>query len=222
MNLLASTPGAEVLAESSAAAAKQAAEAGLVYVSDSVAGITRKRRGESFSYSVPDGSAIADETMLQRVRRLAVPPAYTDVCICRNLRGHPPSTGRDARGRKQCRQHAPWSSVRGDGKFEHMDAFGSKLPRLRRTLRPDLKLRGCPREKVLAIVLSVMGETMVRVGNPEHARDNKSFGLTAPGARFITASPHLKRLHTRLATRNGETPWRPAMSAATTTTSPSP
>ncbi len=181
MNLHASTPAAELPSESSAAAAGQAAEAGLVYVSDSVAGITRKRRGESFNYFAADGSAITDETVLQRVRRLAVPPAYSDVWICRNPRGHLQATGRDARGHKQYRYHAQWSSVRGDGKFERIVAFGSTLPRLRRILRRDLKLRGYPREKVLAIVVSVMAETPMRVGKPEYARACKSFGLTPPG-----------------------------------------
>ncbi len=182
MTLHTSARIAESATGTSAASAEQAVEAGLVYVSDGVAGITRKRRrkrkDEGFDYVAPDGSAITNETMLHRVRALAVPPAYTDVWICRNPRGQLQATGRDARGRKQYRYHAQWSSVRGNGKFERIVAFCSKLPRLRRMLRRDLKLRGYPREKVLAIVVSVMAETLVRVGNTEYARDNKSFGLT--------------------------------------------
>lgn len=112
--------------------------------------------------------------------------------------------------------------MRGDGKFERIVAFGSKLPGPSGLLRRELKLRGYPREKVLTIVVSVMAETWMRVGNPEYARDHKALGLTTLVLRFSTFSLHLKRLHTRLATQNGETPWRPAMSAATTMTRPSP
>ncbi|MDQ3511877.1 MAG: hypothetical protein M3414_09420 [Pseudomonadota bacterium] len=123
MTLTASTRIADSATEACAASAGQAAEAGLVYVSNSVAGITRKRRGEGFDYFAPDSSAITNETVLQPVRGLAVPPAYTDVWICRNPRGHLQATGRDARGRKQYRYHAQWSSVRGDGKFERIVDF---------------------------------------------------------------------------------------------------
>jgi len=159
-------------------AALHAAEAGLVYVSDSVPGISRRRASKSFSYRAPDGSVVRDPETLARILALAIPPAYADVWICRNMRGHLQATGRDARGRKQYRYHAQWSEVRGDGKFERIVAFGQALPRLRRRLRSDLALRGYPRDKVLAIVVMVMAETLVRVGNSSYARDNKSFGLT--------------------------------------------
>jgi DNA topoisomerase IB len=161
-----------------AVAALHAAEAGLVYVSDSTPGIGRRRAGKSFSYRAPDGTSVRDPDTLQRIRSLAIPPAYTDVWICRNPRGHLQATGRDARGRKQYRYHPQWSAVRGDGKFERIVAFGEALPRLRRILRRDLGQRGYPRDKVLAIVVLVMAETLVRVGNTTYARDNKSFGLT--------------------------------------------
>ncbi len=161
-----------------AQAALHAAEAGLVYVSNSVPGISRRRAGKGFSYRAPDGKALLDASTLERIRSLAVPPAYQQVWICRNPRGHLQATGLDARGRKQYRYHPQWSVVRGDGKFERIVAFGKALPRLRRILRRDLALPGYPREKVLAIVVSVMAETLVRVGNASYARDNKSFGLT--------------------------------------------
>ncbi len=119
-----------------------------------------------------------DEATLQRIRALAIPPAYTEVWICRHARGHLQATGRDARRRKQYRYHAQWSAVRGDGKFDRIVAFGRALPKLRRRLQRDLALQGHPRDKVLAIVVSVMAETMMRVGNNGYARDNKSFGLT--------------------------------------------
>ena len=159
-------------------AAAQAIDAGLVYVSDSEPGISRRRSGKGFSYRAPDGSAVRDQATLQRIRALAIPPAYTEVWICRSARGHLQATGRDARKRKQYRYHAQWSAVRGDGKFDRIVAFGRALPKLRRALRRDLALAGYPREKVLAIVVSVMAETLMRVGNTGYARDNRSFGLT--------------------------------------------
>lgn len=165
-------------AAGSSEAAAQAIGAGLVYVSDSEPGISRRRSGKGFSYRAPDGSVVRDPATLQRIRALAIPPAYTEVWICRNARGHLQATGRDARKRKQYRYHAQWSAVRGDGKFDRIVAFGRALPKLRRTLRRDLALTGYPREKVLAIVVAVMAETLMRVGNTGYTRDNKSFGLT--------------------------------------------
>lgn len=159
-------------------AAAQATDAGLVYVSDSEPGISRRRSGKGFGYRGPDGSAVRDQATLQRIRALAIPPAYTEVWICRHARGHLQATGRDARKRKQYCYHAQWSAVRGDGKFDRIVAFGLALPKLRRRLRRDLALPGYPREKVLAVVVSVMAETLMRVGNNGYARDNKSFGLT--------------------------------------------
>lgn len=165
-------------AAGSSEAAAQATDAGLVYVSDEEPGISRRRVGKGFGYRAPDGSAVRDPAVLQRIRALAIPPAYTEVWICRHPRGHLQATGRDARRRKQYRYHAQWSAVRGDGKFDHIVAFGRALPKLRRRLRRDLALPGYPREKVLAIVVSVMAETLLRVGNDGYARDNGSFGLT--------------------------------------------
>jgi DNA topoisomerase I len=158
--------------------AAHAADAGLVYVSDADPGITRRRAGKGFAYRAPDGSAVRDAATLARIRALAIPPAYTDVWICRSARGHLQATGRDARRRKQYRYHAQWSATRGDGKFDRIVAFGKALPKLRRAVRRDLALAGHPRDKVLAIVVAVMADTLVRVGNTEYARDNKSFGLT--------------------------------------------
>ncbi|MGH8027657.1 MAG: DNA topoisomerase IB [Pseudoxanthomonas sp.] len=165
-------------AAGSGEAAAQAADAGLIYVSDSEPGIARRRSGKGFGYRTPDGSAVRDEATLQRIRALAIPPAYTEVWICRSARGHLQATGRDARKRKQYRYHAQWSAVRGDGKFDRIVAFGKALPKLRRRLRRDLALPGYPREKVMAIVVSVMAETLVRIGGDGYARDNKSYGLT--------------------------------------------
>jgi DNA topoisomerase-1 len=181
-----------------APAASQAAEAGLVYVSDADPGITRKRAGKGFSYRQPNGEPVRDAATLDRIRALAVPPAYTDVWICRNARGHLQATGRDARRRKQYRYHAQWSATRGDGKFDRIVAFGKALPKLRRAVRRDLALPGWPRAKVLALVVAVMAETLVRVGNEGYARENKSFGLTTlrnRHAEFVSGGR--ARLHFR-------------------------
>ncbi|MEO8367378.1 MAG: DNA topoisomerase IB [Pseudoxanthomonas sp.] len=150
----------------------------MVYVRDADPGISRRRSGTGFAYRQPNGEAVRDAGSLARIRALAIPPAYTDVWICRSARGHLQATGRDARKRKQYRYHAQWSATRGDGKFDRIVAFGKTLPKLRRALRRDLALPGWPRAKVLALVVAVMAETLVRVGNTGYARDNKSFGLT--------------------------------------------
>lgn len=159
--------------------------AGLVYVSDSEPGIARRRAGRGFGYRLPDGGKVGDAATLARIRALAIPPAYTQVWICLDPQGHLQATGRDARGRKQYRYHADWAQVRGDGKFERIVAFGKALPRLRRRLRSDLALPGFPRQKVLALVVALMADTLVRVGNSEYARSNRSYGLTTLRNRHL-------------------------------------
>ncbi len=169
-------------------AARMAAAAGLVYVTDDAPGIRRVRDGDGFRYELPDGTRIADADELARIARLAIPPAYDDVWVCRNPRGHLQATGHDARGRKQYRYHPDWRRHRDDAKFRRMVDFGNALPRLRRRLGKDLAQKGLPRDKVLAVVVSLLDATRVRVGNVEYARDNKSFGLTTlrnRHARFV-------------------------------------
>ena len=154
------------------------AAVGLVYVSDSDSGIRRVRRGERFAYLGTDGKTLRDARVLKRIASLAVPPAYERVWICAKDRGHLQATGYDVRGRKQYRYHAEWRTARDGAKFERMIAFGEALPRLRRRLSRDLALSGLPREKVLAVVVSLLDATRIRIGNAEYARDNESFGLT--------------------------------------------
>jgi DNA topoisomerase IB len=166
--------------------AQDAAQAGLVYVSDSQPGIRRLRRGKRFAYVGPDNRAVSDPAELRRIARLAIPPAYTQVWICRNPRGHIQATGRDARGRKQYRYHAQWRAARDGNKFERMGDFGAALPKLRRRLGRDLALPGLPREKVLAVVGRLLDTTRVRIGNAEYARDNNSFGLTTLRSRHVS------------------------------------
>jgi DNA topoisomerase-1 len=151
---------------------------GLRYVNDDEPGITRRRAGKSFSYQSPDGTRITDEDELRRIKSIAVPPAWTDVWICRSARGHIQATGRDARGRKQYRYHKLWSQTRDEAKFERTIAFARALPRLRRRVDKDLRRKRVPRDKVLAAVVRLLETTFVRVGNEEYARQNRSFGLT--------------------------------------------
>jgi DNA topoisomerase I len=155
---------------------------GLVYVSDAARGIRRVRVGKKkppkFQYVGPSGRRIRDARTLARIAKLAIPPAYEQVWICTNPRGHLQATGRDARGRKQYRYHPDWSSARDDHKHSRMLSFGQALRRLRAAVRRDLKLPGMPREKVLALIVRLLDTTQVRIGNEEYARSNGSFGLT--------------------------------------------
>jgi DNA topoisomerase I len=164
---------------------KAAEEAGLRYVSDEQPGYTRKRKGDSFQYFDTEGKLIRDETRLLRVRRLAIPPAYTNVWICPSPNGHIQATGRDDRGRKQYRYHERWRVERDQNKYDRMLVFGDALPKIRRRVRADLELSGLPRNKVLAAVVQLLERTFIRVGNEEYARDNKSFGLTTMRNRHV-------------------------------------
>jgi DNA topoisomerase I len=151
--------------------------AGLIYTTDDRAGIRRIKRGKSFAY-VEGGRPVRNKETLARIRSLVIPPAWTEVWICPNARGHLQATGRDARGRKQYRYHPKWRTVRDGTKYERMIAFGQALPQIRRRTDADLRRDGLPREKVLAAVVRLLEKTFIRVGNDEYARDNKSFGLT--------------------------------------------
>ena len=166
---------AETDPEAAAAAAKAA---GLRYVIDSMPGIRRRRTGRAFSYRDPQGRTIKDTAEIRRLRALAIPPAWTDVWICPHPRGHIQATGRDDRGRKQYRYHPEWRAVRDAHKFDRMLVFGRALPQIRARLDADMRRHGLPREKVLATVVRLLESTLIRVGNAEYARENKSFGLT--------------------------------------------
>lgn len=150
----------------------------LRYVTDRKPGIRRVQEGDGFAYLQPDGSSVTDEATLDRIRKLAIPPAYTDVWICRDPRGHLQAVGRDTRGRKQYRYHARWRETRDEAKYGRMLAFGKVLPAIRAQVGRDLGLAGLPRRKVLAAIVALLEKTMMRVGNEEYARTNDSFGLT--------------------------------------------
>src|SRR3954447_3454190 len=155
-----------------------AAEAGLRYVSDDQPGYSRKRKGDDFEFFDTQGKPIRDEQRVLRIKRLAIPPAWTDVWICPSPNGHIQATGRDARRRKQYRYHDRWREVRDDNKYEKMVLFGQALPKIRKRVDQDLSLPGLPRNKVLGTGVQLLERPFIRVGNEEYARDNKSFGLT--------------------------------------------
>lgn len=160
----------------------------LRYVTDRAPGISRELRGKEFVYRDASGTLIRDAGEIARIKSIAIPPAWTRVWICPDSRGHIQATGRDARKRKQYRYHPRWRSVRDETKFEHMLLFGKVLPTIRRRVDEDLAQPGLPREKVLAAVVRLMEMTLARVGNPEYARQNNSFGLTTLRNRHVRIS----------------------------------
>src|SRR5712692_2875326 len=165
--------------------AEAAEEAGLRYVNDIQPGYTRKASGDDFEYFDAEGKPIRDEQRLLRIKRLAIPPAWTDVWICPSANGHVQAIGRDARGRKQYRYHDRWREVRDENKYDRIVIFAEALPKIRRRVSKDLKLPGLSRNKVLATVVQLLERTFIRVGNEEYARDNKSFGLTTMQDRHV-------------------------------------
>ena len=170
--------GADGGAEPAADPRAAAKAARLHYVDGARPGITREKGEDGFVYRQPDGASVTDEKVIERIRKLAIPPAYTDVWICRDPRGHLQAVGRDARGRKQYRYHAEWRAIRDEAKYGKMLLFGQKLPEIRAHVQRDLGLPGLPRRKVLATVVALLEKTLMRVGNEEYTRTNKSFGLT--------------------------------------------
>jgi DNA topoisomerase-1 len=159
--------------------------AGLRYVHDDQPGITRQLRGKQFRYLDADGKAVADADILARIKALVIPPAWTDVWICKHALGHLQATGRDARGRKQYRYHARWRAHRDDAKYGRMLHFGKALPSIRVAVDAALRKPGLPREKVLATIVYLLEATLMRIGNEEYARENKSFGLTTLRGRHV-------------------------------------
>ena len=164
---------------------KDAVSAGLRYVSDDRPGIGRRRSGTGFSYVQPDGHRLADRAAIKRIRSLAIPPAWQEVWICPFADGHLQATGRDARGRKQYRYHPSFREVRETTKYKHLIAFAGALPTLRRRVCQHMALRGLPRAKVLATVVYLLDTTLIRIGNDNYARQNKSFGLTTLQNRHV-------------------------------------
>jgi DNA topoisomerase I len=157
---------------------ESAKTAGLRYVTGEGRGIRRHGPGKEFVYIGPDDRRVRDPDELRRIKALAIPPAWRDVWICADPRGHLQATGRDARGRKQYRYHARWREVRDETKYNRLIAFGRALPKIRARAERDLARAGLPREKILATVIRLLESTLIRVGNEAYARENDSFGLT--------------------------------------------
>lgn len=158
---------------------------GLTWRSDENTGLSRRKSGTGFRYLDQSGKTIRDPKMLARIRALAIPPAWTDVWICPRANGHIQATGRDARGRKQYRYHSDWSRHAAESKFDRLPAFARKLPKLRARVEADLAKRGVTRDKVLATAVRLLELTLIRVGNAEYARQNRSYGLTTLHKRHL-------------------------------------
>jgi DNA topoisomerase-1 len=163
--------------------------AGLRYVSDEKPGYSRRKTGKSFAYYDVNGELIRDRETLERIRSLVIPPAWTDVWICPLDNGHIQATGKDSKGRKQYRYHPRWRAVRDENKYGRLLAFGRALPAIRKRVDADLARHGLHREKVLAAVVRLLETTLIRVGNEEYARVNRSFGLTTMRDRHVDVAP---------------------------------
>ena len=175
---------------------------GLIYVSDMEPGYRRRRVDGEFVYSGLSGAPLRNVRVLERIRRLAIPPAYSDVWICRRANGHLQATGRDARGRKQYRYHPRWRAVRDASKYNRMLAFAEHLPALRAGVAADMRLEGLPRRKVLAAVVRLLETSLIRVGNEEYSRSNGSFGLTT--LKNAHVSVHGERMQFRFRGKSGK------------------
>jgi DNA topoisomerase I len=177
------TPGTR---ETKGQSAESAPKVRLRHSNDRSPGISRRRAGKGFSYVDHDGRRVRDDATLDRIRSLAIPPAWDDVWICPDPLGHLQATGHDARGRKQYRYHPQFRERRESAKYERLVAFARALPAIRRQVDRDLARQGLPREKVLAAVVRLLELTLIRVGNDEYRRLNRSFGLTTLRDRHAT------------------------------------
>lgn len=169
----------------------------LHYVDDSAPGITRRKLRGKFAYFDSQKQRITDPTVIARINALVIPPAYTDVWICPDPCGHLQATGHDARGRKQYRYHARWREIRDLDKYSRMIEFGQSLPKIRKQLEIQLSTPGFNRDKVMATVISLLDSTLIRVGNTQYARDNKSYGLTTLRNRHVAVKGDAIRFHFR-------------------------
>ncbi len=161
---------------------------GLLYVSDATPGIKRQRKGKGFCYYDAEGNKICCEDELNRIKALVIPPAWDEVWICSDERGHLQATGRDEKGRKQYRYHAHWRKIRSQTKFNRTIAFGLALPKIREQVQKDLRKHDLPKEKVIAAIAKLLETTKIRVGNQQYAQKNKSFGLTTMKQRHVDIS----------------------------------
>lgn len=185
----------EVCSQTQVNAQDAAKLADLVYVSPNEPGIARSRAGRGFVYRGPDLARVTDGRVVQRIRSLAVPPAWRDVWICARADGHIQAVGYDDSGRKQYRYHTRFRELREEVKFDHMLAFAESLPALRERVDTDMRARGLGRDKVLATVVHLLETTMIRVGNRAYAKDNKSYGLTTLRGSHVKVDGEALRFH---------------------------
>ena len=184
------------VSEGTSADPQEAAEnAGLTYVSDVEPGIRRKKCGSGFVYFGVSGIKIHDNAILKRIRKLAIPPAWTDVWICSKSNGHLQATGRDAKGRKQYCYHPAFREVRDTTKYEHLVEFAKNLPAIRAKVKEHMGLNGLSRDKVLATIVDLMEATLIRVGNDSYAKENKSYGLTTLRNRHVAVKGSELKFH---------------------------
>ena len=195
-NTSADAPANGVLVASTEAG-ELSAHSDLRFSTDRDPGISRRRVGRGFRYYGPHGRPIRDATVLARIRALAIPPAWREVWICGDPRGHLQAVGRDARGRKQSRYHHAWRQRRDEAKFSRLAAFGRALPKIRRRVKRDLAGPGLSKDKVLATVVQLLETTAMRVGNKAYARSNASFGLTTLRNRHVNVTGSALRLRFR-------------------------
>ena len=174
-----------------------AIRAGLTYVTDGVAGIRRQRAGKGWTFFSPDGTPIRDRTERERIKGLVIPPAWTSVWICPDPRGHIQATARDARGRKQYRYHPLYREARDKSKFRRMLEFSEALPEIRERVERDLRAQDLSRRQILATVVRLLDKTLIRVGNDEYARENRSFGLTTLRGRHVNVDGAMLRFSFR-------------------------
>jgi len=182
-------------AVSDADPAEVARGASLRYVTDADPGYSRHRRAAGFTYRDQHNRVIRDRENIERIAKLAIPPAWSHVWIARQPNGHIQATGRDAKGRKQYRYHVRWQTVRGEDKFDRMIQFGASLPTIRARVMADLERNDLSREHVLGIVVRLLETTCIRIGNEEYARTNHSFGLTTLRNRHVQFSGATLRFH---------------------------
>lgn len=153
-------------------------KANLRFINDTTPGITREKHKDSFLYILPNGNIVKDEKTLERINSLGIPPAWEDVWVSPYANGHIQAIGKDAKGRKQYRYHSKWVEETQNTKFDNMLAFAKALPQIRKRVRYDLNKEGMPKEKVLATIVWLLEHTLIRVGNKEYEKENKSYGLT--------------------------------------------
>jgi DNA topoisomerase-1 len=177
-------------------------EAGLVYVEDTESGILRRRRGKGFSFHRPDGSLIREQRILERIRSLVLPPAWEQVWICENPRGHLQATGIDQAGRKQYRYHDRWAEIRNETKYDHLIEFAEALPALRRRVGRDFAEPCHTKTRMCALAVAILDRAHIRIGNDCYLESNNTRGLTTLEPHHVDISGPM--LHFQFRAKGGD------------------